>query len=505
MKTPRWREKLRVRSKTGRTPSYIKLSTLPDLEITDAEPLDDDEIKGLILALRDAPPSLLDPLLGQITVAADPIATRAFAEAILKIWEKKNYRSNFKWMLYAQMLLRDGTPITALTELIDKWMFGTAAERDRAPLVLEVLKRMNTSASLTALAKYAADERSPKTREAASHWLHAAANERKVTIHELEDRIVPNYGLDEDGHRTFSYGPRSFELVLGEGFYPRLRDEDGKLHKSPPRSRKSDDGDMVEQTRHAWKLLSEQLTEGLRFHRKRYERHMIDRREWSMEDWQKYVLEHPFMRLYARNLLWSYRGLHQLPGEKRTLFHVCEDLSLADEHDEHLELSIGCKISIAHVLDLTTEEVRAWSNLFADYEKIPPFQQLDRERYDIGTLDHDNIYITHFANTTFAPRSLRTYFKYHGYDRGYSDSYLRRYYTKVFEGHGVRLDLELDPGLQVGTYEGDVEQHIVSLSFRRVVQRGIQWVSKDQLSLEDVPDILINEALRDVAQIQHRT
>ena len=251
--------------------------------------------------------------------------------------------------------------------------------------------------------------------------------------------------------------------------------------------------------------LSEQLTEGLRFHRKRYERHMIDRREWSMEDWQKYVLEHPFMRLYARNLLWSYRGLHQLPGEKRTLFHVCEDLSLADEHDEHLELPIGCKISIAHVLDLTTEEVRAWSNLFADYEKIPPFQQLDRERYDIGTLDHDNIYITHFANTTFAPRSLRTYFKYHGYDRGYSDSYLRRYYTKVFEGHGVRLDLELDPGLQVGTYEGDVEQHIVSLSFRRVVQRGIQWVSKDQLSLEDVPDILINEALRDVAQIQHRT
>jgi hypothetical protein len=68
----------------------------------------------------------------------------------------------------------------------------------------------------------------------------------------------------------------------------------------------------------------------------------------------------------------------------------------------------------------------------------------------------------------------------------------------------MRLDVELDPGLQVGSYEGDVEQHIATLSFRRVEERGIDWVSKEQLTLERVPDVLINEALRDVAQIQNR-
>ena len=68
----------------------------------------------------------------------------------------------------------------------------------------------------------------------------------------------------------------------------------------------------------------------------------------------------------------------------------------------------------------------------------------------------------------------------------------------------MRLDVELDPGLQVGSYEGDVEQHIASLSFRRVEQRGIDWLSKEQLALESVPEVLINEALRDVSQIQNR-
>ena len=503
MQTPPWRTELRDRAKGVKPPSYINFRTLPEIDITEGGPLDQQEVLGLVLALRDAPAIVLDPLLAQITQQAEPISTRAFANAVLDVWKKKNYRSNYKWMLYAQLLLRDGTPISDLTDLIDKWMFGTSAERDRTALVLEVLRRMNTPASLTALAQYAADERSPKTREAAVAHLTAAANLRGTSVKELEDRIVPRYGLDEEGKRTFSYGPRGFELVLGEGFFPMLRDEEGKLHRSPPRPRKTDDADLVEQTRHTWKLLEEELKNGIRYHSKRHERHMVNKRTWFVRDWREYILEHPFMRLFARNLLWRYEAR---PGHREgaVLFHVSEDLSASDVHDETFDIPETGHISIAHPLDLTEDELKTWSNLFADYEKISPFQQLDRERFDFSTFEHDTIHITHFAGTTFSPRSLRTYFKYHGYDRGYSDSYLRRYYTKVFEGYGVRLDVELDPGLQVGSYEGDVEQHIASLSFRRVEQRGIDWLSKEQLALESVPEVLINEALRDVSQIQNR-
>ena len=503
MQTPQWRTDLRERAKGSRPPSYINFRVLPDIEITGGDPLDQQEVLGLVLALRDAPSIVLDPLLAQITQQAEPLSTRAFANAVLDVWKKKNYRSNYKWMLYAQLLLRDGTPISDLTDLIDKWMFGTSAERDRTALVLEVLRRMNTPASLTALAQYAADERSPKTREAAVAHLTAAANLRGTSVKELEDRIVPRYGLDEEGKRTFSYGPRDFELVLGEGFFPMLRDEDGKLHKSPPRSRKTDDSALVEQTRHTWKMLQEELKNGIRYHSKRHERHMINRRTWFVRDWREYVLEHPFMRLFVRNLIWLYEVR---PGHKEgaVQFHVGEDLSLSDIDDEPFDIPESGHVSIVHPLTLSADELHTWSNLFADYEKISPFQQLDRERFDVEDFEHDTIYITHFARTTFSPRSLRTYFKYHGYDRGYSDSYLRRYYTKVFEGYGVRLDVELDPGLQVGSYEGDVEQHIATLSFRRVEERGIDWVSKEQLTLERVPDVLINEALRDVAQIQNR-
>ena len=54
------------------------------------------------------------------------------------------------------------------------------------------------------------------------------ADELGLSRAELEDRIVPDCGLDAGGRRTFDYGPRSFDFVLGPDMKPRIRDESGE-------------------------------------------------------------------------------------------------------------------------------------------------------------------------------------------------------------------------------------------------------------------------------------
>jgi len=53
------------------------------------------------------------------------------------------------------------------------------------------------------------------------------ATERGLSEEQLEDRIVPDLGLDERGRRTFDYGPRQFRLVFGPNLKPLLRDVTG--------------------------------------------------------------------------------------------------------------------------------------------------------------------------------------------------------------------------------------------------------------------------------------
>ncbi len=78
------------------------------------------------------------------------------------------------------------------------------------------------------------------------------------------------------------------------------------------------------------------------------------------------------------------------------------------------------------------------------------------------------------------PRALRTYFKYQGFHRGEPDGYMRKRYYKDFSDVGWRYTVHLEPGLQVGSYEGDQEQSIAMLSF----SHGHR---KEDAALRDVP------------------
>jgi hypothetical protein len=65
--------------------------------------------------------------------------------------------------------------------------------------------------------------------------MEAIARARGLTQEQLEDRIVPDCGLDPMGKRAFDFGTRQFQFVLSPDLKPMLKDDKGKLITSLPK------------------------------------------------------------------------------------------------------------------------------------------------------------------------------------------------------------------------------------------------------------------------------
>jgi hypothetical protein len=491
-KLPKWAKELTALFEKDRPPSYVKVLSLPALvphHDLDAE-YDFEVTGGLVSSLAR---EYVEPSKTALRAISEctPGSCADLGRALLDVWANKGHTMTYKWILWAQIPLGGVGSIVELERLVEEWVFGTSAQRDRACEIIRVLGRKGTPEALTVVDRYRQIERSPKVHGAATQAFASAAKRLGVTPQELEDRIVPDYGLDARGRRTFDYGPRQFELVFREHLYPALRDEDGKIHKSPPRSRKTDDAAKVAEVKRAWSDLGEHLKRAGRVHRTRMERYMVAGRRWRAEDWDAAIRHHPFMQHFARNLLW---GVYTSDDRLKHTFCVSNDLSLTDREDEEVTLRPNDRVGIVHPIELKNTERIGWSNLFAEDERFEPFEQLGRALHALPAREASDAALTHFSEQIVQPRALRTYFKYQGFHRGEPDGYMRKRYYKDFSEEGWRYTVHLEPGLQVGSYEGDQEQSIARLSFSH-------GRPKRDVALREVPSRFLSEAMRDVERI----
>lgn len=391
--------------------------------------------------------------LRQLNADVEPESALEFGRALWGLWEDKRYHTDLAWLAWGAGFFGDDTMTLSMYKHMQKALRQGRDGYRIATQMLSVLMSIDTPMARMTLASYARSARANKLQQKAMACVEAAAKREGVDLEHLEDISVPTCGLDERGRRTFSYGARSFEVMVGENFYPVVRDEAGKVTKSLPRSRKSDDAECVANAKAEWEVLRGSLIHTFKVQLGRLEQMMIARRRWQLAEWQQYMCHHPVMTLFARNVLWQ---AHSPDGEV-CLYRVAEDSTLADVDDEEIELSEGVEVVLVHPLDLTQDDLQRWGDVFMDYELIAPFEQLGRALYR----EHDELNMDEvIQGVELDPRKLRTFMKYSDFDSDYATS-LRTGYFKRLLPWGVSLRLTLSPGLQVGGYDRDVPQRLV--------------------------------------------
>ncbi|MCE5352832.1 WGR and DUF4132 domain-containing protein [Escherichia marmotae] len=293
-------------------------------------------------------------------------------------WTEAGAPAKENWAFTSLGILGNDDTARKLTPLIRAW--PGESQHKRAVYGLDVLANIGSDIALMLLNGIAQKIKFVALQEHASDKINMVAENRGLTMAELEDRLAPDLGLDINGSLTLDFGSRQFTVGFDETLKPVVRDKNGKVLKDLPKPNQSDDKTLSTDAVILFKQLKKDVRAIANQQITRLEQAMCQRRRWTAEQFRLFLVEHPLMCHLTRRLLW---GVYNDENTLIACFRVAEDSTYSDAQDELFTLPAG-NIGIPHVLEIPAESAAAFRQIYADYELLPPFQQLDRGSYRLA-------------------------------------------------------------------------------------------------------------------------
>ncbi|MDO8209085.1 DUF4132 domain-containing protein [Conexibacter sp. CPCC 206217] len=493
--TPAWLEATEPIS--GRLPGWLDPAALPPLLQRDGEAmLREQDVVRLLLALKQSVDDVHPAAAARAELS--PASADEFAWALFSAWSAAGAPARDAWALLAVGQLGGDRSAQRLTPLVRAW--PGEGRHSRARTGLRVLRTIGSETALMLLNGIAQRLRFKGLQNEARTAMEQIARERGLSRAQLEDRIVPDAGLDADGSRSFDYGPRQFSFVLGPQLKPMVRDSAGKLRATLPPPGVRDDPALADAAREQWRELRRFVADTTKLQVMRLEDAMVTQRSWSVEEFTTYVAPQPLLRHLVRLLVLAA----STPGARRT-FRLTDEGDLADADDAPFALAADERVTIVHPLQLDRSQRAAWSETLAADEIVPPFPQLGRSVADLRDDELAQQDITRFATDHVPPRTLVGLLDRRGWHReGIADGGLFSNHVKEFPAAGVTVTVEYD-GIPVGSME-DADPQAVERCYAVVGSSERAWefgsARGQALHWGEVDPIVRCEVLADLLAIQ---
>jgi predicted DNA-binding WGR domain protein len=495
--TPTWWTEALARSpvKQSKPITWVLPTDLPPLAVGERA-LGPEHVAELLAALQASTLENPHPLLRTLRehVARDRLD--AFGWKLFASWLAEGAPPKEKWAFIAAGFLGGERTVLQLAPLVRTW--PGESQHQRAVLGLEVLRIIGSDTALMQINGIAQKVKFKGLKERAIQCIDAIAISRGMTRSQLEDRIVPDCGLDERGERAFDFGPRQFRFMLGPDLKPMIRYPDRTAKSDLPKPGAKDDAAQAEPARAAWKLLKKQIAAVAKIQAVRLEQAMVTGRRWSGEEFDKLFVHHPLMVHLARMLVW---GSYAPSGAVVATFRVAEDQTLADVTDQQFMLPREASVGVLHPLQVVDQAhvLQRWGQLFGDYEIIPPFAQLGRPAYHLTDAQLAANEVTHFAARGQLPaQSLVFGLEKLGWQRGVPDAGWVGEHSKQFYGADVTAVITYAEGFSVGALDGAGDQRIERVFFIQGLYTPRMYPDhRDALRLAEVDPIALSEVLAD--------
>ncbi|MEV6276111.1 DUF4132 domain-containing protein [Nocardia sp. NPDC051832] len=482
---------LELPKKIPALPVWLTPSALPQIVLRAnncALPADAAATMCTMLAMSG--PTFDYPGVEVVAALAEPATLAEFAWGIFEQWRFADYPAKENWALHALGLLGDDETARRLTPLIGVWP-GEGAHT-RAVAALDVLSAIGTDVALLQLSRISEKAKFKGLKTKAREKVSEVAAELGLTAEELADRMIPDFGLDADGRLRLDYGPRAFVIGFDEQLKPTVADADGAARKSLPKPGAKDDPELATAAYKAFSTLKKDVRTAATDQIRRFEVAMITGRRWSPEDHHRLFVEHPLLGHLTRRLVWT---AFDADGAVTKSFRVAEDGTRADSGDDLAVLHPGALIGIAHPLHLTTE-LGAWGEVFADYEILQPFPQLQRETHTLTTAELGAKTLDRFHGLPVPTGRALGMTKY-GWDRqppqdaGVSNHIFRPI------GAAGSVVADLDPGIPVGMVHELGDQKITSVHLTPTGHEG-SWATDVHRRFGELDPVSASELLREL-------
>ncbi len=353
------------------------------------------------------------------------------------------------------------------------------------------LLNMSDDEALAQLSRLNQRVKMPSAKKQIQKALLSAAEKRGISISEMEERVVPDFGLDTTGIIECEIGGILAQIDASSGLKPELRWErpDGKALKSPPASIKDDFADDIKSMRKTAK----ELQTAILAQRQRIESLYLQQRRWQAPDWQKFYLNHPLVSRLARRLIWQFSSAaNQVTG-------IWFDGHIIDIKGQKLDwIDDDTTVELWHPVGKAIDDVRAWRDWLMDRQISQPFKQAHREVYVVTDAELNTAtYSNRFAAHIIKQHQFHALCQINGWRyqlQGQWDSHnVPAFEIPAWE---LRAYFSVDyPGDIFNTTDVSPSGVFTLVSTDQV---GFTTSNNDPIPVQDVPEIVFSEVMRTV-------
>ena len=279
-----------------------------------------------------------------------------------------------EWAFHSLAYMGNDQTVRALASRIQSWpreqgMF-------KAVTGLDILADMGSDAAIRTINAILLKTKYKPLLARAGEILETIADVRGLTKDQLDDRLVPTLGLDENGEMMLDFGPRAFSVQLDEKLRPSLVDSSGKTVKTLPRAAKADDKQKVKESTALWKEFKADLRKEAPTQLLRLERAMIEERRWTGADFKALLAGHPLLRHIVSSLVWAeYVG-----SKPNRTFLLYKDGTFFTSGDKHVEIADAASVGIPHPLVIRAQ-LKGWTECLARHKVKQAFPQIIRQTF----------------------------------------------------------------------------------------------------------------------------
>lgn len=445
----------------GKLPPFADASALPApiLAKTNA-PLSPKAVENLLAILSVAPKDATHPIVSEIKGACTQSSLDAFVWALVSDYVLAGGNARHDWALFAAGHLGGDDVARKIDLAARKWVQKNVELMQKS---LDVLALIGSDVALSLCYERGLAAKFEDTQERARFILEHVAAQRGISYAELEDKLVPELGLDQ-GPLVLDYGARTFEVKLDERLVPFVVDG-GARKDRPPKIAKGDDKEKAKSALERFETLAEDSSHVARTQLLRLERAMREARDWEADAWLAEIVKHPLLKYVAPRLVW-----HVGDG----LVRVAEDGTLADASDAPVKIPSGARVRVAHPVDAPKAAWAAMSRVFADYATLQPFAQLSRETFGAPK----DVKYTQMEHKKAAWSAVDELLTGRGWIRTPPENGTVRvlaFPLDRFGARGAEARLGIAPGLTIGRIKARPEQTLGALSIH-----GAEWSAIDR-------------------------
>lgn len=302
--------------------------------------------------------------------------------------------------------------------------------------------------------------------------LHDLADKHHISFNELEELIVPDFGLDEKGVWRCQLGDYTAIYTVGlPGVAVLSWEKEGIVQQKAPSAKHS----IILKE---FKQQIGEIDKHLHIQKDKLERAYLRLHPWSYTHWETCYLRHPLLNVLTTKLIWVFSTS---AGNTTGCFLNGQ---IVDYHDNPITISSNTQVTLWHPINTRTTIINAWRNFLHRHQIPAPFEQVNREVYTFHKKElTDEFHSDRFSSLTLNREKFLSILSQRGW---LSIQNLKRPWSFL-------------PHLEIKESEIRVNFFVEKKEDGTILTDVINFYKEGQpLLLTDVPPLIYSEIIKDI-------